>query len=192
MKIQDEGIDIEYRESFLPLEISNTLFQVLRKEIPWEQKSIWTPRGKIPMPRMVSWHADNPSLTYKYSGVLHQANPWTEFLLKLKKHVEKELGTVFNGALCNLYENEKHSVSPHADDEPEMEENAMIASISLGSVRKFIIKHNENKNRYVIPLGHGSLIVMKGLTQKVSLHSIPKSKEVCEGRINITFRKSKL
>jgi alkylated DNA repair dioxygenase AlkB len=42
----------------------------------------------------------------------------------------------------------------------------------------------------VIPLEHGSLIVMAGDTQKVSRHGIPKAKRSCGPRINLTFRKT--
>ena len=37
-------------------------------------------------------------------------------------------------------------------------------------------------------LGHGSLLIMKGATQKLWEHEVPKTKKKVSGRINLTFR----
>jgi alkylated DNA repair dioxygenase AlkB len=187
MIIQDAGIDLEYRENFLPYAEAVEWFEELKSDLLWEQKHVRTPRGPILMPRLVSWYANSPEMKYKYSGALHNANPWNKTLLKIKAIVEAEFGS-FNSALCNFYRSSKDSVSAHADDEKEMKPNHDIVSVSLGSMRDFVIKHNHNKHRYDIALAHGSALIMKGRTQEVSKHSIPKSKIPCGERINITFR----
>jgi alkylated DNA repair dioxygenase AlkB len=69
-----------------------------------------------------------------------------------------------------------------------MEEGAMIASVSLGETRDFVVKHMRTRQRHVMPLEHGSLLEMMGETQKVARHSIPKAKKPCGPRINLTFR----
>ncbi|HEY6885622.1 MAG TPA: alpha-ketoglutarate-dependent dioxygenase AlkB [Nitrososphaeraceae archaeon] len=45
-----------------------------------------------------------------------------------------------------------------------------------------------NKSRISVVLEHGSLLVMKNATQSNWLHSLPKSKNITQPRINLTFR----
>jgi len=188
-ELHDNGIDIVYDADFLPREDADRLFEALKNEIPWGRVVIQTPGGPKTVPRMISWHAD-PGLTYSYSGLTHAWRGWTPALVEIKAVLEQKLGATFNGCLANFYENERDSVSMHADDEEDMEKGASIASVSLGATREFIVRHMETKAKHAIPLEHGSLIVMAGDTQKVSRHGIPKCRRTCDPRINLTFRKT--
>jgi alkylated DNA repair dioxygenase AlkB len=67
--------------------------------------------------------------------------------------------------LCNLYRNQKDSIGYHADNEPELGKNPVIASVSLGAVRKFKLKHKLSKKVIEVELASGSLLVMKGEVQ---------------------------
>ena len=185
--LNDHGIDITYDADFLSGDDADRLFEALKTEISWRRAVIHTPGGPKTVPRMISWHADE-GLTYSYSGLTHGWQGWTPAMREIKD--AERLGTKFNGCLANFYENERDSVSMHSDDEDDMEDGAPIASISLGQLREFVVKHKETKARHVIPLEHGSLIVMAGDTQKVSRHGIPKAKRSCGPRINLTFRKT--
>jgi alkylated DNA repair dioxygenase AlkB len=186
-KLEDEGIDLTFDGDFLSKEEADEFFEALKTEIEWRRTVVQTPGGPKTVPRMISWHAD-PGLTYSYSGLTHQWQPWTETLQKVRDRLEDVLGVRFNGCLANFYENERDSVSMHADDEEDMESGAPIASVSLGETREFVLKHVETGARYVLPLDHGSLLVMAGDTQKVSRHGVPKSRRSCSARINLTFR----
>ena len=89
----------------------------------------------------------------------------------------------------DYYRNGNDSMGWHADDEPELGKNPVIASLNLGAARKFQIKHKVQKNTIQsIMLEGGSLLMMQGEMQHHWLHQIPKVKEAGE-RINITFRK---
>ena len=77
----------------------------------------------------------------------------------------------------------------HADNEKELGQQTIIASVSLGATRKFVFKHRHTKDKIEFPLTSGQLIVMAGNTQQYWLHSLPKTKKVKEGRINLTFRR---
>lgn len=77
----------------------------------------------------------------------------------------------------------------HADDEKELGENPIIASISLGQERYFHLKHKLNKElKHKLLLEHGSLLLMKRETQHYWLHQIPKTTKPLNERINLTFR----
>lgn len=189
-EILEEGIDLKYNGTFLRPEDASRLFENLKSEIAWKRHVINTPGGPKTVPRMISWHADE-GLTYSYSGLLHQWQAWTPGLAEVRDRLFELLGIRFNGVLANFYENERDSVSMHADDEHDMVEDAEIASVSLGETREFIVKHMTTKSRHVIPLEHGSLLRMRGQTQKVSRHGVPKSKRPCGPRINLTFRQTR-
>jgi alkylated DNA repair dioxygenase AlkB len=88
-----------------------------------------------------------------------------------------------------LYRHGQDSNGWHADNEKELGENPIIASVSLGAERMFHMKHRTDKSQKIkINLTHGSLLVMSGSTQHYWLHQIPKTKKHVEERINLTFR----
>jgi len=94
----------------------------------------------------------------------------------------------FNACLFNYYPTGDDGMGYHADNESELGNEPIIASVSLGATRKFVFKHRITKEKVEIPLQNGQLIVMRGQTQRHWLHSLPKTKKVTEGRINLTFR----
>lgn len=186
--LEDAGIDLMYNADFLASEDADRLFAALMHELSWKRETIRTAGGPCPLPRLTSWHADE-GIDYSYSGLTHPWRDWTPGLIEVRDRLTELIGVRLNGVLANLYENERDSVSPHADDERSLEAGAPIASVSLGEVRDFVVQHQTSKARYVIPLGHGSLLLMSGDTQKVAQHSLPKIKRPCGPRINLTFRR---
>ena len=89
----------------------------------------------------------------------------------------------------NLYHDGNVGVGWHSDDEKSIEEHSSIASVSFGAERKFSFKNKQSNKIISILLEHGSLLLMKGETQKNWLHSLPKSKNITLPRINLTFRR---
>ncbi len=161
---------------------ADTLFTTLSRGIPWEQK----PAAFGTMtPRLTAWFGSEP---YTYSGIRNAANPWLPELDVLRRRLETETGAEYDSCLANLYRNGQDSVSWHADDEPELGHNPTIASISLGGVRDFKLRHNQTRAVSNFALGHGDLLLMQGESQSAYRHSVPKRARA-EARINLTFRK---
>lgn len=176
----DGGI-LLYDEAFLPPEIAARYFTELRDHCAWEQKpGVF---GHM-QPRLTASYGDE-GVTYRYSGTINVANPWTPTLLEIKQKIEAVQGR-YNYCLLNLYRSGQDSIGMHADDEPEM--GNVIGSLSLGATRDFRIKHNKTKVTMSFPVGHGTLIIMAGTMQKFWKHEIPKTKEPVSERINLTFR----
>jgi alkylated DNA repair dioxygenase AlkB len=164
------------------------LFAKLKKEIAWEEKEAKFPWGAVKLPRLVAWYGD-ANKEYRYSGMTMTPNAWTDTLLKMKEKVEKIAGAEFNSVLLNLYRDENDSVGWHSDDEPELGANPVIASVSFGATRLFQLKHKAlPKNQRDIDLVSGSLLVMRGGTQRHWQHRVPKVKTELPERINLTFR----
>ena len=158
--------------------------------LPWVQE--FYPRGGRvqPAPRLTSFHGD-PSCGYTYSGIAYEPAPWLPELAELRARCERVTGVAFNCVLANLYRDGRDSVGWHADDEPELgpsDDDIAIGSVSLGSPRKFVLKHRRDGRRLGFELGEGSLFVMRGRTQRDWLHTLPKTQKLCGIRLNLTFR----
>jgi alkylated DNA repair dioxygenase AlkB len=171
----------------LPSKKSNQYFGLLIQNILWKNDEV-IPFGKrIVTKREAAWYGDSDYL-YTYSNTTKQALPWTKELCELKQIVEEFAGTIFNSCLLNLYHNGDEGMGWHSDDEESLGKNNTIASLSLGAERKFLFKHKQSKQIVSLVLEHGSLLIMKDVTQANWLHSLVKSKNVTQSRINLTFR----
>lgn len=180
---------LHYYADFLGYDESIEMLEQLKGSIPWQQNEIFLFGQYRKEPRLTSWHGDIGA-DYAYSGKQMTTLPWTPELLSLKNKVAALTQTEYNSVLLNYYRDGQDSMGYHQDNEKELGKNPTIASISLGTKRKFLLKHISNKSleRIEIPLSSGSLLVMGGTIQHHWKHAIPKSKKVKAERINLTFR----
>jgi len=165
------------------------LFDDLRRQIDWRQEEILMFGRRVPVPRRVAWHGD-PGASYTYSGTEHHPLPWTPALERVRARVTGLTGVDFNAVLLNLYRDGRDGMGWHADDEPELGRNPVIASVSLGATRRFCLRHRRRRElRVDLPLAHGSLLLMSGATQHHWVHALPKTAAAVGERINLTFRR---
>lgn len=179
--------EANYYGEVFSLEKAQYFFNALLNEIVWRCDQALIFGKMIETKRKVAWYAEQP-FTYTYSKITKHALPWTDNLQTLKALVEAETGETYNSCLLNLYNSGEEGMAWHSDGERDLEENAAIASLTLGATRKFCFKHKQSKEVVSIMLKAGSLLVMKGVTQKHWLHRLPPTKKVQEARINLTFR----
>jgi alkylated DNA repair dioxygenase AlkB len=165
---------------------ADRLMAALRRDIAWRQDEATVMGRRIPIPRLQAWHGDGQ---YVYSGIRLEPSPWTPDLLILKGVAEDIAGESFNSVLINLYRDGRDSVAWHADDEPSLGRDPVIASLSLGAVRRFQLQHKTTGLRIDLDLPHGSCLVMAGPTQHHWRHQIPKTRRPVDPRINLTFRR---
>ena len=155
----------------------------------WQQKEI-TLFGKAhQQPRLSAWYGDNESV-YTYSGITLQPRPWNQTLLNLQARIESMVAHGFNSVLLNYYRDHRDSMGMHSDDESELGKRPVIASLSLGEERTLLLQHRYRKDlgTLKLPLPSGSLLVMKGDTQRHWKHGITKQNQPCGPRVNLTFR----
>lgn len=162
------------------------------KLLDWQAHSIKIQGKEIPVPRLIAWFGE---VNYTYSGITHHAQPIPDFIEQVKQVLEKlcseklDKKVKFNSVLMNYYRHGKDSISFHSDDEKELDELPVIASVSLGVTRKFIFKNKaDGKLKVEYMLTNGHCLVMHGTTQQQWLHGILKEPEVIGERINLTFR----
>lgn len=179
--------DVHYYPSFLPADQAQHYLNVLTQTIKWREEHIQLYGKRFKVPRLQAWYGDNEAI-YRYSNLRLLPHPWTEALLKLKSLCEQKTAHVFNSVLANLYRDGQDSMGMHADNEPELGKLPCIASLSLGQQRNLIFLHKLTKQKIVLPLASGSLLVMRGETQDCWQHGITKTKRLLQPRINLTFR----
>jgi alkylated DNA repair dioxygenase AlkB len=160
----------------------------LRREVPWETHMIRMFGRELPSPRLSCWVGD-PHAAYTYSRTRFEPRAWTPTLSALRARLRERLGIDFDSVLANRYRDGRDSMGWHADDEPELGPEPVIASISLGASRRFSFRHRTTGARRDIELTHGSLLVMAGATQRHWQHALPRAAGVFDERINLTFRR---
>jgi alkylated DNA repair dioxygenase AlkB len=183
-----EGAWVALLEAFIPDDL--TLLESLRQTLPLGPQTIRLAGRDVLSPRLVSWHGD-PHASYRYSGRTFTPNPWTPELLIVKERVDTVVGLRFNSVLVNYYRDGRDSMGEHTDDEPELgpePDNIMIASVSLGGRRRFLLRHKRSQIAHAFWLGDGNLLVMGGTTQRHYKHRVPRTTMPVGSRMNLTFR----
>jgi alkylated DNA repair dioxygenase AlkB len=184
----DTNSKLEYIQNFLSYEETNIYYHKLHDSLEWHAEQIKIYGKTYWQPRLLAWYGDN-GISYRYSGIEHLAIPWTPELIILKDKIENLKGVTFNSVLANQYRNGRDSMGWHSDDEKELGENPLIASLSLGEERKISFRSKFDKEKLDLKLDSGSLLIMSGATQQNWQHAVPKTKKDIGIRINLTFRK---
>ncbi len=180
--------DVLLERGWLPPEAADRLFAALLQELPWSVHRIRMFGRWVDSPRLSCWLGD-PGTEYAYSGGRFEPLPWPPALAELRERLVLKLEAPFNSALANLYRNGNDYVGWHRDNERELGPHPLIASISLGAARRFVLRANDDCERQQEwSLEHGDLLVMAGSTQQYWKHALPKSAKMKQPRINLTFR----
>lgn len=177
---------------------SGLFMDILTDKVKWQQDKIKMYGKEHNIPRLTSWYSLG-GLSYSYSGINMVPNKIDfEELSLIHSGISLELWNMgliddlnhFNSVLVNRYRDGKDSVSWHADDEKELGDNPIIASITFGATRTFKFRHKllPNTLKTDLELTSGSLVIMAGATQHHWEHSIPKTTKEIGPRINLTFR----
>jgi alkylated DNA repair dioxygenase AlkB len=185
-----EGAWVALAEAFVP--DHEALLARLVAALPLRAEALRIAGREVMTPRLTSYHGD-PGSAYRYSGRLFEPLPFTPELERLRGALAGPTGWRFNAALINYYRDGNDAMGWHADDEPELgpraPDDVLIASVSLGAPRRFVLRHRRRPGeRREHWLGGGSLLVMGGSTQKRWQHALPRTARPAGPRLNLTFR----
>lgn len=173
---------------FFTAEESDSYLKYLSDDIPWIQEPITMFGKKIMQPRLTAFFGDS-GMNYAYSGLTMQAEEWTAPLIAIKEKLESKCNTVFNVCLLNYYRDGRDHMGWHRDNERSLGSSPIIASVSFGAKRIFQFRNYEEKIPVIsLEPEHGSLLLMKGETQKLWEHRLSKTSLPVDPRINLTFR----
>jgi alkylated DNA repair dioxygenase AlkB len=180
--------EVSYIENWLDPAAAGVTLAALLTEVPYTQHHVRMFGRTLPAPRLSAWIGD-PGASYTYSRVRHQPLPWTPTLAALRDRLDNQLSVRFNSVLVNRYRDGRDSMGWHADDERELGDEPLIASVSLGAVRTLRFRaRSATKFDAAVSLASGSLLLMAGRTQQLYQHALPKTREAVGERINLTFR----
>ncbi|MHC9011486.1 alpha-ketoglutarate-dependent dioxygenase AlkB family protein [Stenotrophomonas rhizophila] len=179
---------VHWHRHWLPRDAADTLQRTLRDDVPWEVHKIRMFGRQVDSPRLSCWMGD-PAARYRYSGTEFVPQPWHPALLPLHDQLATFCGHAFNSVLLNRYRDGDDGMGWHSDNEPELGPAPVIASLSLGAPRRFLLRRrDDHAKKAEVLLDHGDLLVMGGQTQRHYQHSLPKSVRPLAERLNLTFR----
>ena len=184
-----DGGGLDYWPDWLPADEADALFGRLQRDVAWETRTIRMFGRRMEQPRRIAFQGDAGTV-YRYSNDDYRASAWHPGVADLRDRLARWLDVRFNSVLLNLYRNGRDSMGWHADDEPELGDRPVIASVSLGAVRRFVLRSRADHGRKIdLPLASGSLLVMSGDLQRDWQHQVPKTARPVGPRVNLTFRR---
>jgi alkylated DNA repair dioxygenase AlkB len=93
---------------------------------------------------------------------------------EMRQAISKHYAEEFVYMTAALYRGGSDSVAFHGDTTARNMVEALVATVSLGSPRRFMLKPAEGGTSIALPLGRGDLVVMGGTCQRTWRHGIPK------------------
>ena len=155
---------------------SDRLFEQVLETRGWQQRSR----------RMYDRQVDEPRLTAPWSA--DSGEPLEPPVLEeIRRVLSERYGRTFDSVGFNLYRDGRDSVAWHADHIAEEIEDPVVALVSLGDARRFLLRRKGGGSSRSFLLGRGDLFVTGGLTQREWEHSVPKVKEAGP-RISLAYR----
>jgi alkylated DNA repair dioxygenase AlkB len=161
---------------------SGNLFEDLLEQVPWQAERRQMYERIVDVPRLLSFYGEDDPLPHPDLVTAREA---------LNAHYAPELGEPFTTAGLCMYRDGRDSVAWHGDTIGRgKSEDTMVAIISLGSPRQFLLRPRGGGATIRHVLGHGDLIVMGGSCQRTWEHAIPKTVRPVGPRISVQFRPS--
>ena len=178
---------LDFEPAWLSADEGARCLDAVRGEVEWVAREIVIYGKRIMQPRLVGWAGDVP---YRYSGQTLEPRPFTDTVRALTERVNAFAGTRFNHVLLNRYRDGRDNMGMHADDEPELGPDPIVATLSLGTTRRMTLvpRRPRDGERRSLELTSGSLLVMRGACQRRFRHGIPREPRVTDERVSLTFR----
>jgi alkylated DNA repair dioxygenase AlkB len=182
------GAWLEYLPAWIAAAAADRFLATLRDELAWEHREIVLFGRRVLQPRLIAWAG---SLGYRYSGQTLEPRTPTPTTAALLARVVEDTRVDFNHVLVNRYRDGSDSIGVHADDEPELGLDPVVATLSLGATRRFVVRPRRARlgTGRSLDVEHGSLLVMGGTCQRHYVHGVPRQLGATGERISLTFRR---
>jgi alkylated DNA repair dioxygenase AlkB len=181
------GAELRLYPGAFPAGDADRHFRALHGGLDWQAREITLFGRRVASPRLSAWYGD---AAYTYSGLTWPARRMPVILAEIADTVAALAGGTFNTVLANLYRDGADSMGWHADDEPELGPDPVIASVVFGAERRFVFRDKGDTSRkHDVPLRHGDVLIMGADTQARWQHAVPKTARPVGARINLTFRR---
>jgi alkylated DNA repair dioxygenase AlkB len=155
---------------------SDRLFAEVLAATDWGQRSRHMYDAKVQEPRLTS--------LWRESSGRPLAPPLLE---RMRQALSSRYGVHLDSVGFNLYRDGRDSVAWHGDRISKEIAEPVVAIVSIGEPRRFLLRPRDGGRTKRLLLGRGDLLVTGGATQRAWQHSVPKVAEAGP-RISITFR----
>ena len=149
--------------------------------------------------RTTAWRHDRQVMydrevdTPRLYGVLPEDGPGHPIIEEMRRALSQRYATSFDRVSVALYRDGRDSVAWHGDRIARRMPTALVASVSVGAPRRFLLRPYVRdaeagpRASMAMTLGWGDLLVMGGTCQRTWQHCIPKVASA-PPRIVIMFR----
>jgi alkylated DNA repair dioxygenase AlkB len=151
----------------------DALFDALERGLAWRTEHRWIYAREVVVPR---WIAS-----------LARAGPGQPLIEELRVALSQRYGEAFVRTTAALYRDGRDSVAWHGDTVARDLPRAVVATVSLGARRRFLLRPAEGGPSTAFALGGGDLLVMGGSCQRTWRHAVPKV-AAAGPRIALMFR----
>jgi alkylated DNA repair dioxygenase AlkB len=105
----------------------------------------------------------------------------------MRRALDRRYAAAFERVSLALYRDGQDSVAWHGDYVARRMETAIVATVSVGAPRRFLLRPHGGGRSIAHSIGWGDLIVMGGTCQRTFQHAVPKAARA-DPRIAIMFR----
>ena len=156
---------------------SDALFDELLENVSWGQRTRPMFEKRVLEPRLTShWGAESGK----------PLDP--PVLEEMRRTLSERYGVELTSMGMNLYRDGRDSVAWHGDRIARQIERPVVALVSLGHPRKFLLRPKGGGRSRPFELGRGDLLVTGGKCQRLWQHSVPKVAAAVGPRISLAFR----
>jgi alkylated DNA repair dioxygenase AlkB len=164
-----DGAWVEYLPGWV--EGHDRLFDALEGALPWRSEQMHIYDKIVDVPRLIA-------------SLDTAAHPIVE---EMRLALSARYGEPFVRTTAALYRDGRDSVAYHGDTTARDMPEALVATVSLGEPRRFLLRPAAGGASIAYALGRGDLIVMGGTCQRTWRHAIPKV-AAAGPRMSIMFR----
>ena len=143
--------------------------------------------------RSIEWHAERRAMydevidVPRLTATIPDDGPCPPALARARRSLEHRYRRKFESMRLAWYRDGRDSVAMHGDRIGRRIADTVVAILSLGAPRRFLLKPAAGGRSLRFDLGRGDLLVMGGACQRTWRHGIPKVKSAGP-RISIQFR----
>jgi alkylated DNA repair dioxygenase AlkB len=120
-------------------------------------------------------------------AALPEHGPGHPILDDMRRALSAHYGEELLRLSMGLYRDGRDSVAWHGDYVAREMERSVMASVSLGAPRRFLVRPTGGGRSLSLTLGWGDLLVMGGTIQRTHQHAIPKAAHA-DPRLVVMFR----
>jgi alkylated DNA repair dioxygenase AlkB len=162
------------------------LYDALTRSIPWQQGRVFRYERAIDEPRVGHWYG--------------MGSPYPHpVFVEAQRAVQARYRVQFDGFALAWYRDGNDSVAFHRDDDMRYCDDTIVAILSLGARRPWLVQPRGSPDRFRegyggkaldFRPGDGDLLVLGGRCQADWLHAVPKARHLgrAGGRISAQWR----